>query len=66
MVMNILLKYLTLYFRLMVAMKNSTIRSPVVVSSANLSRKYFWNLVQLVIDPTGRLKYHVEAEFSNV
>jgi hypothetical protein len=50
----------------MVVENNSSIRAPVVVSSANLSKKSFWNFIQLVIDPTGRLKYHVEAEFSNV
>jgi hypothetical protein len=50
----------------MVVENNSAIRDPIVVSSANLSRKSFWNLVQLVIDPTGRLKYHVEDEFSKV
>jgi hypothetical protein len=37
-----------------------------VVSLVNFSRKSFWNLVQLVMDPTGKVKYHVEAEFSNV
>jgi hypothetical protein len=50
----------------MVVANNSSIRAPVVFSSTNLSRKSFWNLVQLVMDPTGKLKYHVEAEFSNM
>jgi hypothetical protein len=45
----------------MAAMKNLALRAPVVVSSANLSKKSFWNFVHLVIDPTSRLKYHVEA-----
>jgi hypothetical protein len=41
-------------------------QGPIVISSENLSRKYFWNFIQLLIEPIGRLKYHVESEFSNV
>jgi hypothetical protein len=65
-VVNLWLKYLTLSFELMVAVNNSTIIAHVVVSSANLSKKYFGNFVQLVMDPTGKLKYHMEAELSKV
>jgi hypothetical protein len=50
----------------MVVLNNSSIKAPIMVSSANLSRKSFSKFIQLVMDPTGKLKYHVEDEFSKV
>jgi hypothetical protein len=50
----------------MAAANNSSINAPIVVSSANLSRKSFSNFIQLVMDPMGKLKYHMEDEFLKV
>ena len=61
-VVNRWLKSLTFSFYFMVVANNSAIKDPIVVSSTNLSKKSFWNFVQLVMDPTGKLKYHVEVD----
>jgi hypothetical protein len=60
------MKSMTISFGVMGIVKNPSIRAPVVVSLANFCRKSFWNIVQLVMDPTGKLKYQVEAKFSNM
>lgn len=55
------LKSLTFSLLSILIRECSKTRTTWVLSSPNLSKKVVWNWFQLVIKPSGRKKYHVEA-----